>query len=97
MSPRTRPVITKYELTKVLAARVQQLSDGAMTSLPRDHELSGPSANPMDVAVAELELRVLPMKIPRELPDGTREVWSLSQLRLPASFMRHVKSLNILA
>ena len=93
--PRTRPVITKYELTKVLAARVQQLADGAQTTLPRDH----PSAKgaPLAVALAELDEKVLPMMIPRDLPDGTREIWRLEQLRLPTAFMRHVRSLSVLA
>ncbi|AUF82269.1 DNA-directed RNA polymerase subunit Rpb6 [Tetraselmis virus 1] len=95
--PKTRPVITKYELTKVLAARVQQLCDGAVTTLPKQHPLSSINSNPMDVAIAELDEKVLPMKITRELPDGTKEVWRLSQLRLPNSFMRHVRSLEILA
>nr|WRJ69749.1 DNA-directed RNA polymerase subunit Rpb6 [Oceanusvirus sp.] len=95
--PKTRPVITKYELTKVIASRVQQLSDGSPTTLPRDHPLSGPGSAPLDVALAELDERVLPMLIPRELPDGTREVWRLEQLALPTAFMRHVRSLAILS
>jgi DNA-directed RNA polymerase subunit K/omega len=95
--PKTRPVITKYELTKVLASRVQQLSDGAPTTLPRDHPMSSSGSGPFEVALAELDARVLPMMIPRDLPDGTREVWRLEQLRLPTSFMRHVRSLSILS
>lgn len=94
--PKTRPVISKYELTKVLAARVQQLADGAPSTLPADHEIGPATANLLHVAVAELESGRLPMMIPRELPDGTREVWRLDQLRLPRSFMRHVKSVSIL-
>lgn len=94
--PRTRAVISKYELTKVLAARVQQLADGATSTLPADHPVGPAAANLMAVAVAELEEGRLPMMIPRELPDGTREVWRLDQLRLPRAFMRHVKSVSIL-
>jgi DNA-directed RNA polymerase subunit K/omega len=94
--PKTRPVITKYELTKVLAARIQQLADGAPSTLPADHPVGPATGELMDVAVAELEGGKLPMMIPRELPDGSREVWRLDQLRLPKSFMRHVKSVSIL-
>jgi DNA-directed RNA polymerase subunit K/omega len=94
--PKTRPVITKYELTKVLAARVQQLADGAQTTLPRDHPAASARA-PLAIALAELDEHVLPMMIPRDLPDGTREIWRLEQLRLPTAFMRHVRSLSILA
>jgi DNA-directed RNA polymerases I, II, and III subunit RPABC2 len=92
--PKTRPVITRFELTKIIAARVQQLSDGAPTTLPEDHVLYGGA--PYDIAIAELEERRLPMMVPRHLPDGTTEVWRLEQLRLPFHLMRHVKSLSIL-
>ena len=61
--PKTRPVITKYELTKVLAARVQQLADGAQTTLPRDHPAASARA-PLAIALAELDEHVLPMMIP---------------------------------
>lgn len=94
--PRTRPVMSKYEVTKVLAARVQQLADGAPSTLPADHPVGPATGNLMEVAVAELEEGRLPMMIPRDLPDGTREVWRLDQLRLPRTFMRHVKSVSIL-
>eukprot|EP00873_Tetraselmis_striata_P043839 jgi/Tetstr1/464103/TSEL_008908.t1 len=94
--PRTRPVISKYELTKVIAARVQQLADGAPSTLPDNHAIKPATAGLMDVAIAELEEGRLPMMIPRELPDGAREVWRLDQLRLPRAFMRHVKSVSIL-
>jgi DNA-directed RNA polymerase I, II, and III subunit RPABC2 len=93
---KTRPVITKYELVKVLSARVQQLADGAPSTLPPDHASDPVYGNLLDVAVAELEEGKLPMMLPRELPDGTRELWRLDQLRLPKAFMRHVKSTSIL-
>lgn len=95
-NPRTRPVMTKYEVTKLLAARVQQLADGAPSTLPADHPLGPATGNLLEVAVAELEERKLPMMLPRILPDGTKEVWRLEQLRLPRTFMRHVKSVTIL-
>ena len=94
--PRTRPVATKYELTKVIAARVQQLADGAPSTLPPDHPVGPDTGGLMDVAIAELEAGRLPMMVPRDLPDGTREIWRLDQLRLPRSFLRHVKSVSIL-
>lgn len=95
-APKTRAVLTKYELTKVLAARVQQLADGTPSTLPPDHPVGPATGNLLDVAVAELEEGKLPMMIPRELPDGSREVWRLDQLRLPRAFMRHVRSVSIL-
>lgn len=94
--PKTRPVLTKYELTKVIAARVQQLADGSPSTLPADHPIGPSTGKLMDVVVAELEEGKLPMMIPRELPDGSKEIWRLDQLRLPRSFMRHVKSISIL-
>ena len=92
---RSRPLLTKYEITKVIASRVQQIADGAESYLPNDHEVNPRTANPMRVAVAELEEGVIPLMIPREMPDGTVEVWRLSELRLPPSFMKHVRSLDI--
>ncbi len=89
-------MISKYELTKVLAARVQQLADGATSTLPDDHAVNPMTGNLLEIAVAELEEGRLPMMIPRDLPDGSREVWRLDQLRLPMAFMRHVKSVSIL-
>ena len=88
--------MTRYELAKVLAARVQQLADGAQSTLPPDHPAGPATGGLMQVAVAELEEGRLPMMVPRELPDGTREVWRIDQLRLPKAFMRHVRSLSIL-
>ena len=88
--------MTKYELVKVLSARVQQLADGATSTLPAEHPVNPVYGNLLDVAVAELEEGKLPMMLPRELPDGTTEMWRLDQLRLPKAFMRHVKSTSIL-
>ena len=93
---RTRPVITKYELTKVLAARVQQLADGAPSTLPPGREVGTGPTDLLGIAVRELEEGLLPMLVPRDLPDGTREVWRLDRLRLPRAFMRHVRSVSIL-
>lgn len=91
---RTRPVMSKYEVTKIISARVQQLSEGAPSTLSSDHEAH--SKGLMNVAVAELEERTLPMMITRELPDGSKELWKLDQLRLPKTFMRHVRSIQIM-
>lgn len=88
--------MTRYEVTKVIAARVQQLADGAPSTLPADHPVGPATAGLMEVAVAELEEGRLPMMLPRELPDGSREVWRLDQLRLPRAFMKHVRSVTIL-
>lgn len=93
---KTRAVMTRYEVTKVIAARVQQLSEGSKSTLPEDHPCSSKGCGLMKIAVAELENGTIPMMIRRDLPDGTTETWRLADLRLPRAFMRHASAIDIL-
>ncbi|MEM1728738.1 MAG: DNA-directed RNA polymerase subunit K [Candidatus Jordarchaeales archaeon] len=61
------PWLTRFEKSRVLSARVLQISLGApiLIDLPPDVK------DPVAVARIELESGVLPITIRRRLPDGT--------------------------
>ena len=86
----SRPRITRYEMTRLLAARTQQLSDGAATTLP---DGAPPSAPPYAVALSELEEGVIPMAVQREGADGKVETLRVDQLSIPSSLLRHHRSI----
>ena len=61
------PKITRFEKARVVGARALQISMGA----PILVELSEKMSNPIDIALKELEVGILPITIRRTLPDGT--------------------------
>lgn len=72
----SKPFLFKYEKTRVVAARAQQLAQGAMP-------LVDPGATRMDpVAIAEEELRQkkTPFIIRRYMPSGHYEDWKIDEL-----------------
>jgi DNA-directed RNA polymerase I, II, and III subunit RPABC2 len=82
-SPRTTlPYFTKYEYTALLAARAQQLAEGAQPLI----SIKGIStADPRFVwKVAEREImeRKLPFILRRPMPNGGNEYWAVSELQL---------------
>lgn len=70
------PFLTQYEKTKILGFRTNQLSMGARPyiSVP-DHV-----TDLREIAKLELEARRLPIILKRPMPDGTFEMWRLSDL-----------------
>ena len=73
----TRNVITKYEKTKILGLRMEQLARGAPTLI--DAETSG-CRSIQEIALKELEERKLPFMIVRTLPNGQKEHWKLEDM-----------------
>lgn len=61
------PKLTRFEKARIVGARALQISMGApiLIEIPKD------SANPISIALQELEAGVLPITIRRTLPDGT--------------------------
>lgn len=61
------PRLTRFEKARVVGARALQISMGAPVLV------GGPEAfsSPIDIALKELELRILPITIRRTLPDET--------------------------
>lgn len=71
----TVPRLTKYERTKVVGVRKEQIARGAPIMVPVEE------GDDLD-SVVERELRegVLPLMIKRPLPNGTFELWRLAEL-----------------
>ena len=68
------PKITRFEKARIVGARSLQISMGAPILLALDESLSsgGTGLNsPIEIALKELEVGILPMTIRRTLPDGT--------------------------
>ena len=60
------PTLTRFESARIMGARALQLSLGAppFISIPKD------AATSLDIAIKELEDRVIPITIRRTLPNG---------------------------
>jgi DNA-directed RNA polymerase subunit K/omega len=59
--------LTRFEKARIVGARSLQISMGA----PILVEVSEGFSSPIDIALKELEIGILPMTIRRTLPDGT--------------------------
>jgi len=59
--------LTRFEKARIVGARALQIAMGApiLIDIPRGSE------SPIDIALLELDQRVLPINIRRTLPDGT--------------------------
>lgn len=73
----TIPVVTKYELAALLAARAEEIADEKPITIQNPG-----TTNPAEIARLEFEAGKSPKKIRRVWPDGTVEVWSLSELQV---------------
>ena len=63
------PKLTRFERARIVGARALQIAMGAPILVEPSSSLS----NPIDIALKELEMCVLPMTIRRTLPDGTHQ------------------------
>ena len=72
------PRITRFEKARIVGARALQLSMGA----PLLIEAPKGMTNPIDLALKELEMKVLPITIRRSLPDETYQDIPLQWLQL---------------
>jgi DNA-directed RNA polymerase I, II, and III subunit RPABC2 len=72
----TYPFLTKYEATRIIGFRSNQLSNGAQpfVTVP-DHV-----TDVREIARLELAAKRLPFIVKRPLPDGTYEYWRLQDL-----------------
>jgi DNA-directed RNA polymerase subunit K/omega len=74
-SYKTTPVLTKYEKTRILGQRANQIINGSKPLIPHPEE----HGNPYDIAVQELNQKKIPFIIKR--PYGnTFEYWKLEDL-----------------
>jgi len=61
------PKLTRFEKARIVGARALQIAMGAPILVSPSENLS----NPIDIALQELEVGILPITIRRTLPDGT--------------------------
>ena len=73
----TRNILTKYERTAVLALRIEQLSRNAAPCVD-----ASSFTTMREIALRELEMRVLPFVVVRTLPNDAREYWKLRDMVL---------------
>lgn len=73
----TRNTMTKYEKTKVIGMRLEQLARGAPTLIDVDKH---GCKSIRDVVMKELEEKKLPFVIVRNLPNGKQEHWRVCDL-----------------
>lgn len=73
---RSVPFLTQYEKTKILGFRTNQLSLGARSYIAVPEHIT----DLREIARLELEARRLPIILKRPMPDGTFEMWRLSDL-----------------
>jgi DNA-directed RNA polymerase I, II, and III subunit RPABC2 len=63
------PKLTRFERARIVGARALQIAMGA----PILVEPSPTMSNPIDIAIKELEMGILPITIRRTLPDGAHQ------------------------
>lgn len=71
---KTFPFLTKYEKTRIIGVRIEQLSNGSKPNIPT----KGLSSI-REIAEEELRLRKTPFIIVRDLPNGTKEYWKIEE------------------
>ena len=78
----TKNVLTKYELTKIIGMRIEQLARGAPSLVS---VTSSPDKNNQirEIVYKELEERTIPFVIIRTLPTGQKEHWRLQDMYIP--------------
>ena len=75
---KTSPVLTKYEKTRIISERVQQISNGGIPFI------SNPESYPtvFDIALKELSMKKLPFIIKRTIYGTKYELWKLEDLKI---------------
>lgn len=74
---KTMNILSKYERTKIIGMRMEQLARSATPNVPVD-----PSKpfDPYAIAMEELHARKLPFMVCRTLPSGEKEYWKLEDM-----------------
>lgn len=73
---KTYPFLTNYEMTKCISYRASQISSGAKPYILVPEGVT----DAHEIAEMELRAKRLPYILKRPLPDGSFEVWRLSDL-----------------
>jgi len=75
---RTLPILTKYEYTRILGVRANQVEQGASLFVTVPDTL----IDSYLIAKEELHQKKLPFIIKRPIPNGTIEYWKLADLEI---------------
>jgi DNA-directed RNA polymerase subunit K/omega len=73
---RTYPILTRYEITKVISFRASQIANGAKPYILVPDGVT----DAYQIAKMELKAKRLPFILKRPLPNGHYEFWRLSDL-----------------
>ena len=73
----SQPNLTKYEMTKIISERSQQLANGAISFLKNPQRFN----NVYEIALEELKQKKLPFIIRRNV-SNKHEYWKLSDLNI---------------
>ena len=73
----TNPRLNKYEKTKIISERAQQLANGSISFLKNPETYN----NVLDIAIEELNQKKIPIIIERPVPNGF-EYWKLEDCTL---------------
>ena len=79
----TRPVLTKFEYTRLIGERIAQLQQGAEPMIDTSNR---EIKDNREIAELELSEKCMPLIIRRYLPDNTHEDWRLSELIIPPRY-----------
>lgn len=75
---KTSPVLSKYEKTRIISERVQQISNGGVPFISNPESY----ATLHDIALKELSMKKLPFIIKRTIHGNNYELWKLEDLRI---------------
>lgn len=73
---RCKPILTKYERTRILGDRTQQLTLGAKPLIKNVTNM-----DPKSIAEEEIKQNIIPLIIRRPLPNGKKEIWYIRELK----------------
>lgn len=74
----SKPVMTKYEFTKILGLRSQQICEGALPLVKVPEGMTDST----EIALLELREKKIPFLIKREFSDNYREYWKVKDLQI---------------
>ena len=72
----SRPILSKFEKTKILGIRAQQIASGAMPLI----DLDNTETSAYEITMKEFLQKKTPFIIRRYLPNNKYEDWKLSEL-----------------
>ena len=79
----TSPYLGKFELPVVIEKRANEIDRGSVPLIELPEARAEDVLSSIDIAMLELEARVLPSLVVRPSPSGYREVIPVSELLLP--------------